>query len=170
MTTGAKLSVAVDEPGKARHGRLERRELWALYDPQLNSYIGSSGEVGHAWPHLGQVCRLERRRELKGKTEVKVSYAISSLTPAKADAQRLLEMRRSYWGIENRLHWVRDVTMDEDRCQVRSGAAPQAFAACRNLAIGLLRRTHATNIAAALRTYAGRPHLAVALVLSGGLG
>jgi len=166
---GAKLSVAVDAPGKARHGRLERRELWALYDPELNGYIGSAGVVGKAWPHLGQVCRLEQRRELKGKTEVKVSYAISSLTPAKANAERLLGLRRGYWGIENKLHWVRDVTLDEDRCQVRTGAAPQAFAACRNLAIGLLRRTKATNIAAALRTYAGRPHLAVALVLSGGL-
>lgn len=170
MTTGAKFSVAVDAPGKARHGRLERRQLWALYDPQLNSYVGSAGVVGKAWPHLEQVCRLERRRELKGKTEVKVSYAISSLKPSEADAARLLRLRRGYWGIENRLHWVRDVTLDEDRCQVRTGAAPQAFAACRNLAIGLLRRTQATNIAAALRTYAGRPYMAVALVLSGGLG
>jgi predicted transposase YbfD/YdcC len=167
---GAKLSVAVEAAGKARHGRVERRELWALYDPQVNDYVGSSGVVGQAWPHLRQVCRLERRREMKGRSELKVSYAISSLLPTKADAQRLLRLRRGYWGIENRLHWVRDVTWDEDRSQVRTGAAPQVMAACRNLAIGLLRRTQATNIAAALRTYAARPHMAVALVLAGGLG
>lgn len=116
------------------------------------------------------MCRLERRRELKGKTEVKVSYAISSLLPTSADAQRLLRLRREYWGIENRLHWVRDVTWDEDRCQVRTGAAPQVMVACRNLAIGLLRRSGVSNVAAALRTCAARPHMAVALVLSGGLG
>jgi hypothetical protein len=107
---------------------------------------------------------------IKGKRAVAVSYAITSLSAGGADAQRLLSLLRSYWGIENGLHWVRDVTMDEDRCQVRSGAAPEAFAVCRNLALPLLRRGQASNIAAALRTYAGRPHLAVALVLSGGQG
>jgi hypothetical protein len=64
--------------------------------------------------------------------------------------------------------YVRDVTFDEDRSQCRSGAAPQTFAACRNLAIALLRRCHCTNIAAALRTNAGRPSLAVKLVLAPG--
>ena len=58
---------------------------------------------------------------------------------------------RGHWGIENRLHWVRDVTFDEDRSQVRKGAGAQAMAVLRNLAIGLLRRAGATNIAAALR-------------------
>jgi hypothetical protein len=63
---------------------------------------------------------------------------------------------------------VRDVTFDEDRSQMRSGAIPQTFAACRNLAIGLLRRTGASNIAAALRTYAARPADATLIVLSTG--
>lgn len=167
---GAKLTIVVDEPGKARHGRLERWELWALADPELNAYVGSSGVVGERWPHLGQVCRLERWRRVKGKAQVEVSCAITSLPPGGADAGRLLGLWRGYRGIENRLHWVRDVTMDEDRCQVRSGAAPQAFACCRNLALALLRRCQVSNVAAALRTYAGRPHLAVALVLYGGSG
>jgi predicted transposase YbfD/YdcC len=80
-----------------------------------------------------------------------VSFGITSLSATKASAARLLKLRRGYWGIENRLHWVRDVTFDEDRSQVRKGAAVQAMAALRNLAIGLLRRAGATNIAAALR-------------------
>jgi hypothetical protein len=101
---------------------------------------------------------------------VEVSYAISSVTPTEADAKGLLSLKRGYWGIENNLHWVRDVTLDEDRSQVRSGAAPQVFAACRNLALALLRRHKADNMAAALRTCAGRPWMAVALVLSSGLG
>jgi hypothetical protein len=64
---------------------------------------------------------------------------------------RLLALNRGGWSIENRLHWVRDVTFDEDRSQVRKGARAQAMAALRNLAIGLLRRAGARNIAAALR-------------------
>ena len=55
---GAKLTVWADAPVKRRHGRLERRELWALADPELNGYVGSAGTVGEAWPHLQQVCRL----------------------------------------------------------------------------------------------------------------
>jgi predicted transposase YbfD/YdcC len=84
-----------------------------------------------------------------------------------ARAPRLLRLNREYWGIENRLHWVRDVTLGEDRSQIRSGAAPQVCAALRSLGIALLRRSGASNIAGALRTFSGRPRAAVALVLSG---
>ena len=160
-------------PRKARHGRREVRLLWAWADPEINRYVGSSGEAAVPWPHVRQICRVERRRLLvrRGqvyKTQVEVTYAISSAPPERADATRLLRVLRGHWGIENKVHWVRDVTMDEDRCQVRSGAAPQAFAACRNLALTLLRRAGHENIAAALRTNSGRPHSAVNLVLSGG--
>ena len=137
---GAKLTVWADAPVKRRHGRLERRELWALADPELNGYVGSAGTVGEAWPHLQQVCRLERQRVVKGKKQVAVSYAISSLPATDADARRLLSLSRGHWGIENRLHWVRDVTFDEDRSQVRTGAAPQVLAGLRNLVISLVRR------------------------------
>ena len=58
-----------------------------------------------------------------------VSYAISSLPATDADARRLLSLSRG-WGIENRLHWVRDVTFDEDRSQVRTGAALRCWRAC----------------------------------------
>ncbi len=104
--------------------------MWALADPELNGYVGSAGTVGEAWPHLQQVCRLERQRVVKGKKQVAVSYAISSLPATDADARRLLSLSRGHWGIENRLHWVRDVTFDEDRSQVRTGAAPQVGRAC----------------------------------------
>lgn len=161
---------------KARHGRREERRLWALCDPELNGYVGSSGEWGTPWPHVRQVCRVERERTLvRGgrvvKREVEVSYAITSAPPEGAAAAALLRDLRGHWGIENGGHWVRDVTFDEDRCQIRSGAAPQAVAACRNLAVALLRRRDGRGapIAAALRTHAGRPRLAVHLILSGGL-
>lgn len=147
--------------------------LWAVADPALNAFVGCTGARGQPWPHLQQVCRVERHRTLLRhgqvvRTEREVTYAVTSVPPTRANAARLLRWLRGHWGIENRVHWVRDVTFDEDRCQVRSGAAPQALAACRNLATSLLRRRGYANIAAALRTHAARPRSAVQLVLSGG--
>src|SRR5205823_11339751 len=106
---------------------------------ELNRYVGSSGEHAAPWPHLAQACRVERRREtVRGgrvvEREVEVSYAVTSAAPRRAKAARLLRALRGHWGIENRIHWVRDVTFDEDRCQVRAGAAPPARPARRHLA------------------------------------
>jgi hypothetical protein len=162
---GGRLEAVTRIEPKVRHGRKEARALWALHDPEWNASLG--------WPHLAQVCRVERRRQThRGgrvvRAEAEVSYAITSLGPRQAGAARLLRLLRGHWGIENRAHWVRDVTFDEDRCQIRRGAAPQAFAACRNLAIALLRRHGHDNIAEALRTYAGRPRSAVALLTTAG--
>lgn len=164
--------MTVREP-KERHGRREVRMIWALSDPALNHYVGSGGSVGQPWPALQQILRVERQRTLRPpgrrlKIEREVGYAITSLPAASADAARLGELLRGHWGIENRAHWVRDWVFDEDRCQVRSGSAPQVLAAGRNLAVALLRRAHYPSIAAALRTLAARPSHAVHLVLSSG--
>jgi len=146
--------------------------VWALHDPTLNAYAGSAGTVGLAWPSLVQAARVERRRTSghRGQwhDQVEVTYAVTSLPPERADARTLLGHLRGHWGIENKTHWVRDVTFDEDRSQVRTGAAPQVMAAMRNLVLALLRRAGHANIAAALRTYTGRPAAAVTLILSGG--
>jgi len=151
---GGSLTVAVQREPEACHGRQEERQLWALCDPDINANLG--------WPHLAQICRLERRRSLvrqgRGVTaEHEVTYLVTSAGPALANAAVLLRTNRGHWGIENRTHYVRDVTFDEDRSQVRRGAAPQAFAACKNLVIALLRRRGWTNIAEALRSHTGRP-------------
>ena len=106
------------------------------------------------------------RRRGRVDHEVDVQYAITSLPPERADARTLLRLVRGHWRIENRLHYVRDVTLDEDRSRVRSGAAPQVLATCRNLALALLRRAAHDNVAAALRPYAGRPAEAAGLVLT----
>jgi hypothetical protein len=102
------------------------------------------------------------------QTSTEVLYAVTSLPPAPADDHALLRIMRGRWGIETKVHWVRDATFDEDRHQVRSGAAPQVCTAIRNLVCTLLRRQGCTNIAAALRTNAGRPRAAVALILTSG--
>jgi hypothetical protein len=145
--------------------------LWALADPELNARAGEAGTHGTAWPHLAQVCRVERERVHRGTGLIQreVTYAVTSRAADRADAAVLLRTLRRHWGIENKLHYVRDVTFDEDRSRVRTGAAPQATAACRNLAIALLRGAGHANIAAACRTYAGRPQTAIALVASAGI-
>jgi predicted transposase YbfD/YdcC len=104
------------------------------------------------WPGLAQVCRLERTTICKGKTTVELQYAISSLSRRPGDAALLLSRWQSHWGLES-LHWVRDVTFGEDKCQVKCGHAPQNLAAFRNAAISLLRYAGHTEIAATLRDF-----------------
>ena len=137
-----------------RAGRVETRAIWT--SQVLSGYTD--------WPHMAQVCRIERIVAKGAKTSTDVSYAVTSLDPRKATAHRLLKLSRAHWGIENRLHWVRDVTFDEDRCQVRSGSAPQVLSAIRNTVIGLLRIAGNSNIAAALRRNAARPAIPLSLV------
>ena len=115
----------------------------------LNGYLD--------WPGLGQVCCVERVRRHRGRETVERAYAITSLLPERADAARLLEIWRGHWGIENRLHWVRDVVFGEDISQVRTGSAPQLLAALRNLVTGILRLGGVKNISAALRHYGWKP-------------
>jgi hypothetical protein len=167
---GVKLTTAYQASAKPHHGRIERREMWVLWDAELAAYAGSAGTVGKPWPHLAQIYWIRRERTEKGVTKVDTGYGITCLAPKEAGAPRQLRLNREYWGIENRLHWVRDVTFDEDRSQIRSGAAPQVCAALRSLGIALLRRSGASNIAAALRTFSARPRAAVALVLSSRTG
>jgi predicted transposase YbfD/YdcC len=133
------------------HGRREVRELTA-----------SSELAGYSdWPGLAQVFRLERRRvEVKsGKEEREVAYGLTSLGAAAAPPGRLLALARAYWGIENGLHYRRDVTFHEDRTRATRGHAGRVLATFNNLAIGLLRHAGATNIAAARRHCAAQlPH------------
>ena len=84
---------------------------------------------------------------------------------------KLLEYVRGHWGIENRLHYVRDVTLGEDASQVRTGAAPQVMAALRNVVLGLLRSGGETNIAAAIRSNINNlvDGIFVKILVSGGI-
>jgi len=75
----------------------------------------------------------------------------------------VLKLWREHWHIENKLHYVRDVTFKEGKSQVRTGKIPQVMAALRNAAISLMRMSGATNIAAACRRYAGLALAAVGL-------
>ena len=91
------------------------------------------------WPGLKQIARLTRTREIGGKTSIETVYLITSLPAANAPPARLLALNRAHWGIENKLHHVRDVTMDEDRCRVRGGA--RALSGVRNAVLGIIRQS-----------------------------
>lgn len=93
-----------------------------------------------------------------------IQLYITSLSAAKADTQSLLEIIRGQWSIENSLHWVRDVTFDEDRSQIRTGSEPRVFASIRNLAISLLQLHGFKNIAASLRKLGWNRELALLLI------
>jgi predicted transposase YbfD/YdcC len=110
------------------------------------------------WPGVAQVCRIESEVRTGAEETYEVSYAITSVARHQADAATLLSWHRGHWGIENRLHWVRDVTMGEDANRTRTGSGPQVLAAFRNAAIGQLRAWGSTNIAASLRRNAARVH------------
>jgi predicted transposase YbfD/YdcC len=115
---------------------------------------------------LAYIFRIERESTEKktGKRMVEVVREITDLTAQQADAHRLLHLNRGHWGIENRSHYVRDMTLDEDRSRVRIGAVAQVMAAIRNAALVLMRLNREKNIAAATRRYAARPYKAVALL------
>lgn len=145
-------------PADLRFGRGHGRE-------ELRLLRCSAALAGYTdWPKLGYACTVQRVVTRAGKTTYEESYAVTSLTPARVSAAQLQQLWRGHWGIENRLHWVRDVTLGEDRCQVRTGSGPQGLAAVRNTVIAVLRGAGHTNIAAALRTYAGKPEAALALL------
>lgn len=114
------------------------------------------------------VLRRTTLRRLASIPTVETSVGITSLTHDQASPERLLALSRGHWSIENGLHWVRDVTFDEDRSQVRTGHAPQMLASLRNVAIGLLRLAGATNIAAALRHLSRAPDKLLRLLGSRG--
>ncbi|WP_258545586.1 ISAs1 family transposase [Micromonospora marina] len=113
--------------------------------------------TGIDFPHAAQAIQVRRRRrrldEPKGFTTETV-YAITDLQVHQAKPDQLAAWIRGHWSIENKLHWVRDVTYDEDRSQIRTGTGPQVMAALRNAAIGALRLAGVTNIAAANRHHA----------------
>jgi predicted transposase YbfD/YdcC len=118
------------------------------------------------WPGLQQVFQIERRVTNKktGVTSSEISFGISSLSAQDANAKRLATLTRGHWGIENKLHWVRDTVFGEDRCRVHSGQAPQVLAAVRNLAISLLHLAGFPSVTEGLRHYATHQRAATYLV------
>jgi predicted transposase YbfD/YdcC/dihydrofolate reductase len=129
------------------HGRVELRTLMAVT-------VG-----GFGFPHAAQVFQVTRKtRDLGARRwRTMTAYAVTSLTHGQASPARLADLIRGHWAIENGLHWVRDVTFDEDASQLRTGTGPHIMACLRNIAIGILSRAGPANLAAALRHHSRDP-------------
>jgi len=138
------------------HGRLETRTLER--SAALNNYVN--------WPSVGQVLQrtCERRHMKTGKVSTAVTYGITSLSVQDATAAQVEDLWRGHWSIENKVHYVRDVTLGEDGGQIHCGSAPQALAALRNGLLSLLRSHGVTNIADGLRHYGASPHRIFTLI------
>ena len=137
---GRPIQHACREKG---HGRTT---TWQATRQRAQEWIG--------FPHANQTMRLTREHV----------FVITSLPADQANAEQLADYVRGHWGIENRLHWVRDVTYREDTSQIRTGNAAHVMASIRNLAISIHRLTGATNIAKALRSGIRNPNIAQQLI------
>jgi predicted transposase YbfD/YdcC len=124
------------------HGRIERRTVQVLPAPENVGFPGAA--------HVFLIERYVTDRATGHSTAVAV-LGVTSLTVQRAGPAPIAGWVRGHWGIENRLHWVRDVTYREDTSRVRTGTAPRVMAGLRNLAISALRLAGHTNIAQALR-------------------
>lgn len=124
------------------HGRTT---TWSITCQPAQDWIG--------FPHAKQTIRLTRDRHdhATGEKTREHVFAITSLPTDQASPQDVGRYVRGHWGIENRLHWVRDVSFNEDKSQIRAGNGAHVMATIRNLAISVHRLAGATNIAKALR-------------------
>ena len=137
------------------HGRRVTRTIKVVTAPVWVHFAGAA-----------QVAQVRRTVTRGGRKSVEVVYLITSADHQAAPPATLAAWVQGHWGIENRLHWVRDVTYDEDRSQVRTGNSPQVMATLRNTAISLLRQAGWTNIAAALRHHAAHPDQTITCLLT----
>jgi len=140
-----------------KSGRIERRELWAL--PVYDDFL--------SWPGARLMLRLERTviHKATGELHREVAYALSSLDLSSLNADELLNLWRQHWPIENRVHYVCDVSLAEDACPVRSGAGPRVLSALRRTVLTTLHAQGVTNVAEALRSFAQFPYRALALFI-----
>lgn len=140
------------------HGRLETRTL--TVSSQLKDFLD--------WPYLEQVFKLERRfvSFKTGEIQEQIVYGFTSLTREEIAPLQLLHKTRSYWGIENGLHYRRDVTLREDYTRLTKGKAGQAMACLNNLVLGiLLSKKIYRTIPTARRYFSANPAEALDLFL-----
>jgi predicted transposase YbfD/YdcC len=141
-----------------QRGRVEHRMIQV--SQELCAYLQAE------WSGITHVAKLTRTRTEKAETTVEVVFLIAILPPEADGPHSLLALSRGHWGIENCLHYVRDVTFAEDRSHIRTGHAPQLLAACRNLVMTLIHRSGSSHIAASRRSFSYHPRTAFDLLFS----
>ena len=125
------------------HGRLETRKIWTT--TELNDYLD--------FPHVGQAFVIERHVTEKktGATSREIAYGLTSRTPAQARPQRVLQVNRGHWIIENGCHYILDWNYDEDRSRIRTGHGPENITRLRRFAIGVIKSRGARSVAQKMR-------------------
>lgn len=146
------------ETTNAGHGRIEQRALIA--SPELTDFLAKDG------PEICQVFRLRRRFHHRFTCTQQMVYGFTSLTPEQAGPERLLELIRNHWAIENTLHSRRDGTLQEDACHVRKGQAPRTLAILNSVFLAIFDWLAVPNVASQMRLFAARPALALQLFLN----
>ena len=146
-------------PGHVSEGRAHGRD-----EKRITRVVTVAAGLG--FPHAAQAIQIIRKTKRDGsaKWKTETSYAITSLPAGQARPDQLAGWIRGHWKIENQLHWVRDVTYQEDKSLVRTGNAPRVMATLRSLAISLLRLDGHANIAAANRHHARDPQRTLKLL------
>jgi len=122
------------EKTEADHGRIERRKCLSA---SANLFKKIDGWVG-----VESVSMIEAEREINGKVSLEKRYFISSL---RNEADKIATAVRSHWGIENSLHWVLDMNLNEDQCRIRDKNAAENFAMMRRMTVGLLKNENSTK-------------------------
>ena len=155
-------AACFDQPAEKGHGRIENRRCLVLdiSSPDWNNYCRLYGRQ--------QAIRIERERYVlkTGKTSHEVAYCLTSLSAEKASPEQLLALVRNHWHLENRLHYVRDFTYDEDRCRVRVGHLPRNLACLSNTAISIVRTENRfEHLPPSTRHYAAHPEEALNAIL-----
>ena len=133
------------------HGRVDIRSI--RVSSELKGYSD--------WPGLEQVFEIRRRWQSKGEWHEAVRYGVTSLPATIAIPERLLKLKRGHWTIENGLHYVKDVTMGEDKSMAHCDNGPKIMAALRNTAVSLLRHAGFSTIAARMRYNSTHPQAAL---------
>ena len=138
----ARVALDYHETIEKGHGRIERRQCWALADAEVMTYLQSLAPHP-AWTGLCSVVLVEAERTIGGTTSREARYYLSSLPAA---AERLLKTVREHWAVENELHWVLDVAFGEDAARMRIGHAAHNLALVRRMALNLLKRETSKKI------------------------
>jgi predicted transposase YbfD/YdcC len=128
------LPLPVEHTTEAGHHRIEIRKYWTFPLSQLPPLHESA-----QWAGFQTIIAVERIRHLRTKTTHEIQFYLSSLP---SNSSHIPSSIRQHWGIENSLHWVLDVTFNEDACRVRSLHAPHNLALVRRFALNILNREH----------------------------
>jgi len=120
------------------HGRLEIRECWTLSDPHGFPALRTTAD----WTGLHTLIMIQRERRVNDHVSHETAYFIAS---ALDSASHFLACTRAHWSIENSLHWILDISFQEDASRVRKDFAPQNLAVIRHLALNLLKSDKATK-------------------------